>query len=119
MDKIFIQQLKIETLIGIHPHEREQKQVVMIDLEMEVSTTKAAKTDDIDDALNYDNIIDFVIKLTQVRQFNLIEALSDYIAEHLINEFGVSWLRLCLTKPSASHTATAVGIIIERKPKLM
>ena len=48
--------LEIETIIGIFGWEREVKQIVNINLEMDFDISKAGKTDNIDDALNYKSI---------------------------------------------------------------
>ena len=50
MDKVFIEDLEIETIIGIFGWEREVKQIVNINLEMDFDISKAGKTDIIDDA---------------------------------------------------------------------
>ncbi|SVD85256.1 uncharacterized protein METZ01_LOCUS438110, partial [marine metagenome] len=48
MDKIFIRDLEIETVIGIYEWEREVKQIVSVSLEMEVDTKKAGNSDKIE-----------------------------------------------------------------------
>ena len=45
MDKIFLNELKIETIIGIWEWERKIRQTVIIDLEMSADIAKAAATD--------------------------------------------------------------------------
>ena len=56
MDKVFIKNLQVETIIGIFNWEREVRQVVSIDLEMEFDNKVAAKSDDIENALDYKKI---------------------------------------------------------------
>ena len=41
MDKVFIEDLEVETIIGIFGWEREVKQIVRISLEMSFDTSKA------------------------------------------------------------------------------
>ena len=53
MDIIFLNDLKIETVIGIYDWEREIKQTVSINLQMATDIRKAAASDTIDDTLNY------------------------------------------------------------------
>ena len=47
MDIVYITGLKAETIIGIHDWEREQRQTVLIDLELGCDTTRPARSDDI------------------------------------------------------------------------
>ncbi|MBP6513995.1 MAG: dihydroneopterin aldolase, partial [Steroidobacteraceae bacterium] len=53
MDKIFLRELSCEAVIGIFDWERQVKQSIMIDLEMSADIRRAARTDHIDDTLNY------------------------------------------------------------------
>ncbi len=60
MDKVFIRDLVINTIIGIYPHERENKQPVTINIEMSCDLRKAGETDDLNDTVNYKEINDKV-----------------------------------------------------------
>ena len=55
-DKVFIEDLEVETIIGIFGWERKVKQIVKISLEMDFCISDAAKTDNIDQALDYKSI---------------------------------------------------------------
>mgnify|MGYP003322771266 CR=1 FL=1 len=55
-DKVFIEDLEVETIIGIFGWERKVKQTVKISLEMDFNISDAAKTDNIDQALDYKSI---------------------------------------------------------------
>ena len=56
MDKVFIKGLEVEGIIGIFQWEREVKQVISVDIEMEFDNKLAAKSDSIEDALNYKKV---------------------------------------------------------------
>ena len=117
MDIVFIEDLRIETIIGIYDWEREIRQVVAIDLEMAADNTRPAATEDIEDALNYKAVAKRLIKFVGEREFLLVETLAERIAGIVIEEFGVPWLRLKLSKPGAVSGSKAVGVIIERGEK--
>ena len=53
MDIVYIRELEIETIIGIYDWEREQKQVVSLDLEMGTDISAAARSEDIENTLDY------------------------------------------------------------------
>ena len=57
MDKVFIKDLEVETVIGIYDWEREVRQLISISLVMDFDLTKAAKSDKIEDSLNYLSLI--------------------------------------------------------------
>ncbi len=117
MDIVYIRNLKVETVIGVFDWEREVKQVVSLDLEMASSILAAAKTDDIIHALNYKSISKRLTGFIQEQQFQLIESMAEKVAEIVLNEFGVPWLRLRISKPGALRGSEDVGIIIERGTK--
>ncbi len=114
MDIVFIEDLRIETIIGIYDWEREVRQVVALDLEMASDNRIAAASENIDDALNYKAVAKRLIKFVGDSQFLLVETLAERIAEIILSEFKVPWLRLKLSKPGAVTGSRAVGVIIER-----
>jgi len=117
VDIVFIEDLRIETIIGIYDWEREIRQVVAIDLEMAADNTRPAATENIDDALNYKAVAKRLIKFVGDSEFLLVETLAEKIADIILNEFHVPWLRLKLSKPGAVTGSRAVGVIIERGHK--
>ena len=114
MDIVYISDLRIETVIGIYDWEREIRQIVSIDLEMAADNRKAASSDSIDDALNYKAVAKRLIQFVGDSQFQLVETLAERIAEIVLDEFDVDWLRLKLGKPGAVTGSREVGVIIER-----
>jgi dihydroneopterin aldolase len=114
MDKIFIHALKTEAIIGIFDWERQVRQTVLIDLELSADIRKAAMSDSIDDTLNYKRVAKRVLSFVEASQFHLVETLSEHIAMLIIEDFGVSWVRVALSKPGAIRGSRDVGIIIER-----
>ncbi|MAJ90778.1 MAG: dihydroneopterin aldolase [Legionellales bacterium] len=118
MDIIFLRNLKIDTIVGIYDWERRIKQPVILDLEMATDIKKAAATDHIDDTLNYKAVAKRVISFVEDSEFELVETLAERIAEIIVNEFEVPWLRLSLNKIGAIRGARDVGVLIERGNKV-
>ena len=119
MDLVYIHKLKIDTIIGIYDWEREQKQTITIDLEMATDIRPAAASEDIEKALNYKAVSKRLIMFIEPAEFLLIETMAEQIANIVLTEFDVPWLRLSLGKPGAVTGSDDVGVIIERgtKPK--
>ncbi|MBS36915.1 MAG: dihydroneopterin aldolase [Thiotrichales bacterium] len=114
MDIVYVRDLRIETIIGIYDWEREIKQTVVLDLDMASDIAAAAATDDIEDALNYKSIAKRLMDYVGNSEFQLVETLAERTAQLIIQEFGVSWLRLQVNKQGALRGARDVGVIIER-----
>ena len=114
MDIVYISDLRIETIIGIYDWEREIRQVISIDLKMATDNRKAAATESIEDALSYKAVAKRLIQFVEESEFQLVETLAERIAEIILEEFAVDWLRLKLGKPGAVTGSKEVGVIIER-----
>lgn len=117
MDIVFIEDLRIETVIGIYDWEREIRQVVALDLEMGFDNRKPAASDHIEDTLDYKAVAKRLIGFVESSHFQLVETLAERCAEIVLNEFHVIWLRLKLAKPGAVRGSKAVGVTIERGRK--
>ena len=114
MDKIFIHALKTEAIIGIFDWERQVKQTVIVDIEISADITKAAVSDSIDDTLNYKRIAKRVLTFVEESRFHLVETLAEHIAMLVLEEFGVAWVGLSLSKPGAIRSSRDVGVKLER-----
>jgi dihydroneopterin aldolase len=114
MDRVFVEDLRIQTVIGIFDWEREIKQTVSIDLEMEFDIRAAAESDSIEDTLDYKAVSKRLIQFVEKSEFQLVEALAERCAAIVLDEFPVTRVRLKLGKPGAVRGSTAVGVIIER-----
>lgn len=114
MDTVFIENLSVDTIIGIYDWERDIRQTVTLDLEMAFDNRKPAASDRIDDTLNYKAVSKRLIAFVQAAHFELVESLAEHCARIVLDEFDVGWLRLRVGKPGAVTGARSVGVVIER-----
>lgn len=114
MDTVFIEDLRIRTLIGINDWERQVHQVVRIDLEMAWDNRPAARSESINDCLDYRAVARRLRHDISQSRCELVETLAERCATVLMEEFKVPWLRLRVSKPGAVRGAANVGVVIER-----
>lgn len=114
MDIIFIRELKVDTLIGVYEWEKRVPQTLQFDLDVALPDSKACATDDIKDALNYADIVRRIQSELASRHFHLLEALSEHIAQILLNDFHAPWVKVSVAKLHAIRGSKMVGISIER-----
>jgi 7,8-dihydroneopterin aldolase/epimerase/oxygenase len=114
MDKIFLRALKTEAIIGIFDWERQVKQTVIVDIEISADIRKAALSDSIDDTLNYKRVAKRVLAFVEESKFHLVETLAEHIAMLILEDFGVAWVRISLSKPGAIRSSRDVGVSLER-----
>ncbi len=114
MDRVFLNDLVVETIIGIHPWEREVPQRLLLQLEVAVDVAAVAATDDIELTVDYAGLAERVSGFIRSGRYRLLETLAEETAAMIQREFGVRWLRLKVGKPGAVPTARQVGVQIER-----
>ncbi|MEI7429575.1 MAG: dihydroneopterin aldolase [Betaproteobacteria bacterium] len=117
MDIIFIDDLRVSTLIGIYPREKAMPQTVEISLQIGTSVAHAGDTDDIGDTINYATVVERLRDELGKQHFNLLEKLAEFVADLLLNEFGARWVRVSIGKLGMMSGVRRVGVIIERGEK--
>ena len=113
-DTVFIRGLKAASVIGCYDWERDIRQTLVIDLELQADFTWAAQTDALADALDYAAISQRVIGVCDESRFQLLEALAEHLAGVVLAEFSIQSLRMKITKPGAVEAADGVGVVIQR-----
>lgn len=114
MDIIYIHDLRVETVIGVFDWERRIRQTVVLDLEMAADVARAAATDRLEDTLDYKSIAKRIKQFVTDSDFQLVETLAERIADLVLEEFQVPWIRLKVNKRGAVRDARDIGVIIER-----
>ena len=114
LDKIFIRDLLLRCIVGIYPDERENKQDVIINIELSCDLSKAAATDQIEDTVNYKSLKKEIINLVENSAFLLIERMAGEIASLCLANPGVQQVRVTVDKPGALRFARSVAVEIVR-----
>ena len=113
MDTIFIKGIECQSVIGVWEWERHVKQKLRIDVELGTDFSRAAETDALDDAVDYQKVTDTVVAVCDSTQYRLLEALITDIADRLWSEFELQWLKVTLGKGGVLPQAKSVGLSIE------
>lgn len=114
MDLVIVKDLRFKTIIGLWDWERQMQQIVSIDLEMAWDMSRAAKSEELGDALDYKSVSQRVEKFVQEKKFKLVEAAADAIAAMIMNDFDVPWIKVSIQKPYAVTRSKSVGVVVER-----
>jgi FolB domain-containing protein len=114
MDKVFIKNLRAHGIIGIHPHEREIPQEILINVTVYTDTIRAAKTDDIADCIDYDALAKKLISHAESAARRTVEALANDLAEVCLRDQRIEKVILRAEKPDAVSSAKSVGVEVER-----
>lgn len=116
MDIIEINNLRLRCIIGFSPHERGDKQDVVISLRIGTDMRRAGQSDNPDDAFNYRTVTKAIIGQVEASSYYLVEALAAAIARICVVDHGAPYVQVRVHKPSALRFADSVGVVIERTP---
>ena len=110
-----LRDLRISCIVGVHPHERDTPQDVLVDLEFDYDFGAAAASDNVADVVNYDEASQQVIDLVQTRRFQLIETMAESAAAVLLDRHPrVRVVRIEVRKPAAVPGAAGSFARVER-----
>ena len=113
-DRIYLRDLRTETIIGIFDWERKIRQTVSFDFEFPADVRRAARSDRIEDTLNYKSVAKRVLAFVEASEYHLVETLAEAVARLILTEFAVEWVKVSVNKPGAVRDSKDVGVTIER-----
>ncbi len=113
-DIVFIEALKVDTVIGVYDWEKTIKQTLQFDIEMRTDIKAAAQIDDLSKTVDYSVVAQDVVSLANKNQAELIETVAEKVAEKILSEYPVASVKVSLRKLGAVPNTASVGVIIER-----
>ncbi len=114
MDKIYIRDLAVECIVGTKPEERQAKQRVLINIALETDMAFAARSDHIEDTLNYKVLKDRIVEMVEQSNCYLIERLAAKIGDVCLGDRRAQSATVTVDKPDALTGARSVGVEITR-----
>ena len=116
MDRVIVEGLHVDVLVGVYPAEREAKQPLLFDIELAYDNLRPALSDAVSDTVDYAAVCGCVREFVAGRAPQLLETLAESLAAQLLLSFNVGAVRLRIRKPNAADAlgAASVGIEIVR-----
>lgn len=111
---VFLEEMKVDTIIGVSDWERSLPQTLLIDLEMTLPQITSAPSDFIEDTIDYAMVAERIKAIMSKHTFKLLEPLAHLIIETLEKEFKSPWIKLKISKPQILPQVKAVGVIFEK-----
>lgn len=114
---IHINQLVLDLIVGIHPHERENKQTIYLDLIATPRNQNAGQSDEIEETINYQTLAQTIKHTAEASQFFLLEKLGEHLIDTLIKEpqFSFKFIQLTLSKTEIQPTAHSYAVTVSRQ----
>ncbi len=113
-DLVFVEGIDARAVLGVDAWERTGPQAVRIDLAFSTDAAKAARSDDVGDAVNYRTVAKAALAFAEGSRFRLVETLAERLAARLRRQFRLRWVRVRVSKPGAVRFSAVVGVEVER-----
>ena len=114
-DRIFIRDLRLRTIIGVHDRERERPREILLNLELDTDLTASARSDALEDAVDYQALVEQVARHVEASRHRLLERLADGVAQLVLESFSaVDAVVVRVDKPGALPLARSVAVEIRR-----
>jgi dihydroneopterin aldolase len=120
MDTVSVRDLSVRTVIGVHDWERTIEQTLVFNVDMAADVRTPAASDDLADALDYSAVAATIAAVVREGKFRLIETAAERVAERLLTDHRLTWLRLEVRKPipAPNPTPYTATITIERTSEI-
>ena len=118
MDIIFLNEVKVQTILGVPAWERVLPQTIVLDIQIAMPNSESCQTDQINHTIDYGVVVNNIRTRLQEKSFQLVEALSEDICQMIINDFGTPWVKVKVAKPGILPGVKALGVTIERGKKV-
>jgi len=108
--KIKIKNLRLRTIIGANEWERHVLQDVVINVKLEWDGGNAAKSDKLEDTIDYKKLSKEIIRIAENSKFQLIESLAKRILDHIMEDQRIQKASIEIDKPHALRFADSVSV---------
>jgi FolB domain-containing protein len=115
-DKVFVRGIRLEASVGVRSWEREVKQPIEVDIEVEIDNSDLIATGDLSRGADFDELIAAARGCAEGGHVDLVEALADRIAVRVLERLPVESVRVEVRKYSAcALAADHVGVEVRRR----
>ncbi len=113
--KILIKELTLDLKLGYYNFEKEKKQKVKFNLEIDYEDKKPTNDEDIKSIVNYDKIVKLISKLVKSKHYNFLETLAEDVFDELFKDRRIDKIMLQIEKLEILKHCSSVGIQISKK----
>ena len=114
--RIFVRGLRVEAFIGVHPHEYERRQPIIMDIELDMGDMPPPQDDRLHETLDYGLVAQKAADIALDSHVQLVETLADRIAKWaLAADNRVKACAVRIAKPQALDTADLAGVEVIRR----
>jgi len=114
---VFIKDLIIEEIIGIHEHEKIKKQKIKFNIVIEVNQNTTPDERDIKSIVDYEKITLKLENLAKTKKYNFLESLAEDSFKEIFEDKRINSVKIKIEKPEAIKNAESVGVEVFKNRK--
>lgn len=111
---VFVRDLVLPALIGVHAHEHGARQRIRINLDLAAREGDGGLGDDLQNVVCYESLVAGVQRIIDRGHISLVETMAEAIAEMCLEDKRVRSARVRVEKLDIISNAESVGVEIER-----
>jgi dihydroneopterin aldolase len=111
---VFVRDLELKALVGIHDHEKIAPQRIIINVDLMADESEPVNDDVFRTVVDYERVVKKIKQIIEEGHVNLLETLAERFAERCLEDPRVLSARIRIEKPDVMPEAASVGIEIER-----
>ena len=112
LDELTVRGIEVFAHHGVLEHERRDGQVFTVDLTLSLETSQAARTDRLEDTVDYGALTSEVVAAVERDPVNLVETLAQRVAEVCLTDHRVQRVVVSIHKPHAPIDATFDDVVL-------
>ena len=105
-----IKDFVISEIIGIHKHEKINKQKIIFNIVIDVNHNTIPNENNLSSVVDYEKITNKLLTLTKRKKYNFLESLAEDSFKEIFEDKRINAVKIKIEKPDAITNAKSVGI---------
>ncbi len=114
---VFIKNLILKEIIGIHAHEKMNKQKIIFNIALDINQNTIPDENNKKSIVNYEKISKRLENLTKKRKYNFLESLAEDSFKEIFKDKRINSIKIKIEKPEAIENAGSVGVEVFKTRK--
>ena len=107
---VLIKDFLINEIIGIHKHEKINKQKIIFNIVIDVNQNALPEENNISSIVDYEKITNKLEKLAKNKNYNFLESLAEDSFKEIFKDKRINSIKIKIEKPDAIMNAKSVGV---------
>ena len=114
---VLIKDFIIQEIIGIHEHEKLEKQKIKFNIVIDVDQNTIPNENDINSIVDYEKITNKLKNLAKNKKYNFLESLAEDSFKEIFQDKRINSVKIKIEKPDAIKNADSVGVEVFKSRK--